>query len=96
MFQRFIDGILRRKKFEAEMAEELRAHQDLRITDLARKGAPFEEASRQARIDFGSIESYKEDCRQASGFSILDDLCSDMRTVGGASLNRRDSSLRRC
>ena len=79
MFQRFIDGILHRKKFEAEMAEELRAHQDLRTADLARKGAPVETAYRQARIDFGSTESYKEDCRQASGFAMLDDLYNDVR-----------------
>jgi hypothetical protein len=79
MFRHLVDAILRRRKFEAEMRDELRVHQELRTADLVRKGTPLEKAQRQARIDFGSIESYKEDCRRAFGFSMLDDLRCDLR-----------------
>lgn len=78
MFRRFIDAMLRREKVEAEMTDEIRAHQELRTADLVRKGTPLEKAQRQARIDFGPIQSYKKECRRAYGFAILDDLRCDL------------------
>jgi predicted permease len=55
--------ILRRRRFEQEMADELRAHMEHRADDLVAKGMSRPEAERQARIELGTIESHKEAIR---------------------------------
>ena len=47
--------------------------------DLERKGIPRAEAERQARVEFGSLEPVKEDCRQALGLRLLDETRQDLR-----------------
>jgi predicted permease len=69
----------RRKQFETEMDEELRLHIECHAEDLIRSGISREEARRLARIEFGSLESMKEDCRQAWGFRLLDEFRADIR-----------------
>jgi hypothetical protein len=53
----------RRQNFEREMADELRAHVDYRADDLEAAGMTREDALRQARIELGTIETYKEGMR---------------------------------
>lgn len=53
------------------MREELRAHLEHRAADLERTGLPHNEAVRRARLEFGAIEAYKEECRDQSGFAPL-------------------------
>jgi predicted permease len=45
------------------MEEEFRHHIELRTEDLVRRGVPSKEAARQARLQFGHVESVKEDAR---------------------------------
>jgi putative ABC transport system permease protein len=68
-----------RRRFESDMAEEMRLHIEHRVEDLVRSGTPRPEAHRLARIEFGSAESVKEECRSSSGFSLLDEIASDCR-----------------
>jgi predicted permease len=54
-----------RSAFEHDMQEELRVHLEQRADDLARSGLPLEEARRRARVEFGSVERYKEELRES-------------------------------
>ncbi|MBI1790530.1 MAG: ABC transporter permease [Acidobacteria bacterium] len=69
----------RRQQFEDDMDAELRFHIDSCVADLVRSGLTPEEAKRRARIEFGSLEASKDQCRQAWGLQRLDELRADLR-----------------
>ncbi|HEX5482515.1 MAG TPA: ABC transporter permease, partial [Terriglobia bacterium] len=71
--------VFRRKRVEHEMEEELRSHIQDRADDLERQGLARAEAERQARIEFGGFERYKEECREALGTRLLQELIADLR-----------------
>jgi predicted permease len=73
----WLDGVLRRKRLEADMADEMQAHLEMRAEHWRTQGLPPEEAARRARIEFGGVDRYKDECRQARGLSLLDELRSD-------------------
>jgi len=62
------------------MEEELRSHLDTRADDLERQGLNRAEAERQARVEFGGYERYKEECREALGSRLLGELAGDVRS----------------
>ena len=66
-----LKSLLARTRFERDMRDELRAHIEHRADDLAVSGISRDEALRQARLEFGGLESYKEQCRDASGFAPI-------------------------
>ncbi|HEY0872808.1 MAG TPA: ABC transporter permease [Vicinamibacterales bacterium] len=68
---RTVRALLARRRFERDMREELAAHIEHRADDLAARGIQREDARRQARVEFGALEAYKEQCRDASGFFAL-------------------------
>jgi len=74
-----VEAILRRSRMESEMDAELRFHIEAFAEDLVRSGVPRKEALRRARIEFGSIERAKEECRDARGASLTDSLIQDLR-----------------
>jgi predicted permease len=51
------------------LAAELKSHLDHRIDDLVAGGMSREDAARTARMEFGALEAYKEQCRDSQGFS---------------------------
>lgn len=61
----FAAALLRRSRVESEMDEELRAYIESRADDLERSGLPRAEAERHARVEFGGVERFKEECREA-------------------------------
>src|SRR5260370_15489270 len=69
----------RRKHFEDNMDAELRFHIESYVADLIRSGLNPAEAERRARIEFGSLEAKKDECRQAWGLQRLDELRADLR-----------------
>ena len=71
--------ILQRSRMESEMDVELRFHVEARAEDLIRSGVPCQEALRRARLDFGGIESAKEECREARGAGFIETLLQDIR-----------------
>ncbi len=71
--------IFRRKQFETDMDAELRFHIAAYVDDLVRSGLDRGDAERRARIEFGSIETKKEECRQAHGLQLVDELRADLR-----------------
>ena len=52
---------------ESEMAEEFRLHVALRAEDLVASGLSPAEAVRQARVELGGVERYREEGRRSRG-----------------------------
>ncbi len=63
----FLTTLIRRQRFEDSLDEEMRFHLAAQTEDFVRAGVPPAEAARRARLEFGSIEAMKDDCRQARG-----------------------------
>jgi putative ABC transport system permease protein len=67
-------GIRRGSRVDAEMSEEFRSHMELRADDLVRQGLSRPEAVRQARVEFGSADHYKDRGRESRGLAPFDGL----------------------
>jgi predicted permease len=78
-FRGLLAFIFHRRQVEREMEAELRAHLESRADDLERQGLPRAEAERQARLEFGGYERYKEECREALGSRLLGEFVADTR-----------------
>src|ERR1051326_3871801 len=75
-----IKGLLRRSSIEAEMNDELQFHIEARADDLQnRQGLSRAEAIRRARVEFGSMEKYREEGRASRGFRFVDEISADVR-----------------
>lgn len=75
----FLDFVFRRSQVEAEMEEEFRSHLRSRADDLEHRGLSRGEAEREARIEFGGYQRYKEECRERLGTRVLQELAADVR-----------------
>ena len=71
----------RRDRFENALDEEVRFHLDAYTEDLVRSGVPRHEAVRRAHVRFGSLEGVKDDCRQARGLRLADELEQVMANI---------------
>src|SRR5437764_7517101 len=78
-FQSLAARFFHRAQTENEMEEELRLHIQLRADDLERSGLSRRDAERQARLEFGSPERFKEECREAIAGNFIDTLIQDVR-----------------
>jgi predicted permease len=72
-------NIFHRSPRTEEMEEELLSHVQLRADDLERSGLNHAQAERQARIELGGRERWKEECYQAMGSSFFESLVQDIR-----------------
>jgi putative ABC transport system permease protein len=72
-------AMLRRKRMERDMDEEMRFHLEARSTDLMRNGLAKQEALRRARLEFGGMETTKDQCRDAVGVTFLETLAQDVK-----------------
>src|SRR5579864_2844413 len=75
----WLRDVLRLSRLENEMDVELNAHIEAFTEDLIRSGMTREEARRRARIEFGSIEQTKTDCRNARGINSVETILQDLR-----------------
>jgi predicted permease len=64
---------------ENDLADELASHIQLLADDWVRRGLPPDEARRRARLEFGSVDSAKETCRDQRGLPLLDTARQDLR-----------------
>jgi len=71
--------LLRRSRFEQRLESELHFHVQCRTADLIRSGLSASDAARQAKLEFGGIESHKSDVRGALGVRVWDELAIDLR-----------------
>jgi predicted permease len=75
----WLRDVFRLSRLENEMDAELNAHIEAFAEDLMRSGAAPQEAKRRARIEFGSIEQTKTDCRDARGINAVETILQDLR-----------------
>src|SRR5262249_40055922 len=76
-FARRLAMLLRRRRFDRDLDEEMRLHVQLGAADAAPAGAPAPDAA--ARRRFGNATAIAEDARDAWGWRWLDDVCRDAR-----------------
>jgi predicted permease len=74
-----IRPIVARRRLQQAVDDEAAFHIQARAEDLMRSGVAEDTALRQARLEFGAVESYKEEARQAAGLRWLSDLRADLR-----------------
>jgi putative ABC transport system permease protein len=79
--------LLRRRRAEQDMDEELRLHLELEAERLERAGIAPAAARAAAQRTFGSIASVKDDCRESLGVRLVDVLAQDVR-IGTRMLRR--------
>jgi putative ABC transport system permease protein len=64
-----------------EQDEELRLHLEMSMEANARRGLSGAEARRQALLAFGGEDRFREELRDVSGFTLLDELRQDVRVA---------------
>ena len=74
----FLGRLFRRGRLEAQLEAELRDHVERQTADYVRSGLSEAEARRRARIELGGVEQVKEECRDARGTRLLEDLGQDL------------------
>jgi predicted permease len=75
----WIISVLRRSRVERDMDEELRFHIEQYAGDLVRAGMSAADARRRAHVEFGAIEARKDECREAIGLRLADEVTGDVR-----------------
>src|SRR5215216_4293815 len=76
---RQLRALFRKKKLDAEMAEEMRAHLEMQAEQNRSEGMSPEEARYAARRQFGGVEQIKEATRDQRGVPWLEHLLRDLR-----------------
>lgn len=74
----WISALIRRKRFDRQLAAEIEFHIEGRTRDLVKAGVPAAEAGRRARIEFGGVEGVKDDCRDVRRGQIVEELSKDL------------------
>jgi putative ABC transport system permease protein len=73
-----IVGLTRRARVEYDLDEEMAFHREARVRDLVGRGLSPADARRQACLEFGSVERYKEEVRRARGLRLIDEITADL------------------
>ena len=71
--------LLSRRRAERELDEELSFHLAMETEKNRARGVDPREAGRMARREFGGVEHFREECRDARGLSALENLVRDVR-----------------
>ena len=71
--------LFRKEQSEKQLDAELRFHMERQISDYIAAGMSLEEARRRARLDFGGLESIKQQTRESHRGNALESLFQDLR-----------------
>jgi putative ABC transport system permease protein len=74
-----VAGLFRRDRAEHELAEELRAHLDMRTEDHVRAGMSLADARRAALMESGGLGIAADACRERRALPFASDLLQDIR-----------------
>lgn len=74
-----IRSFVLRKRAETDLDEELRIHIERDIERKIKNGVPPEDARREAALEFGGLDVFKEECREARGLRLFEGLMQDLR-----------------
>src|SRR6266700_3718777 len=77
--QRQFRALCRKRQLDADMAEEMRAHIEMRTRGNIEAGMSADEARYAAMRQFGWVENIKETCREQRGVTWLEHLVQDLR-----------------
>ncbi|GGG90061.1 ABC transporter permease [Silvibacterium dinghuense] len=72
-------SLISRQRVENELDEELQFHLEHEIKKHMARGASPAEAKRRAQIAIGGMEQVRQECRDARGTRLLEDLFHDLR-----------------
>src|SRR6266436_5627993 len=72
-------ALLHKRKLDADMAEEMRAHIEMRTRENIEAGMSADEARYAAMRQFGWVDNIKEICREQRGITWLEHLVQDLR-----------------
>src|SRR5262245_49849194 len=72
-------ALFRKKRMEQELDEELRYHLESVIEQMIAGGMSPQEARSEALRGFGGVERMKEQCRDARGLRLINELRQDIR-----------------
>ena len=75
----WLGRLFARKRLESDLEKELRFHFETQVAQKMQSGVPESESRRLTRLEFGSIEQIKEDCRESRGTLWLEYLLQDTR-----------------
>jgi len=78
-FVRFLLARHDRRRLDREMDDEMALHLDLHAEGLERQGLSPSDARRLARAEFGGVQQYREQAREARALSWIYDLVADVR-----------------
>jgi predicted permease len=78
-FRSLIGRFFYRCRTERDLEEELQSHINFRADALERSGLTRAEAERRARLDFGSPERFREECRESIAGNFIDTPMQDLR-----------------
>lgn len=81
-----LGNLVRPSRAEREMRDELTFHIQCRAEDLVREGLSSRDADRQARLDFGGVERYKEHCRDTRSLPVFENALRDLTVAGVTTL----------
>jgi predicted permease len=77
-FCRGLRNALRRRRLERDLEDEVAFHLLSRSDDLMRQGLAADEARRRARLEFGSVERYKDEHRDERTVRVLENVTRDL------------------
>src|SRR5690348_17691918 len=89
----FLRATFFRARSDADMDAELRFHVEARARDLERQRicGSAAEAERRARLEFGALQSTREECRETRRANVLESFLQDLRF--GARMLRRNQGF---
>ena len=79
LYRTLIRPLVKQGRLQQDVHDEAAFHMQARAADLVKAGLSEDAALRQARLEFGAIETHKEEARQAAGLRWLSDLRADLR-----------------
>jgi putative ABC transport system permease protein len=72
-------SLFRKKAVESDLDQELQFHVERQVAENIAAGMPAQEARHAALLEFGGVEQFKEECRDARGVSRIESLFADLR-----------------
>ena len=72
-------ALVSRRRVESELDEELSFHLAMEAEKNRARGLGATEAGRAARREFGGVEHFREECRDARGLNTIENLARDVR-----------------
>jgi predicted permease len=87
-----VQSLATRRRHDAELDEELRAHIALATEEHQRRGMSADEARRQALVDFGGLAQARENYRVQRSFHWLEELVRDLRYAARQLMRNRGFS----